>query len=107
MRPLVSISRVSVLITLALAGPLPDMLPAEKPGGLPYQRLLQGDEARRAADLEKQVDERERAGKFAEALAPVEELLKLRRNVQGDRHWQTVDARFEYELVKRLAGQPA
>jgi hypothetical protein len=52
-------------------------------GEPPYKRLLQGDDANKVAALSKLIDELWAAGKFAEAVAPAEEELTLRRRVQG------------------------
>jgi tetratricopeptide (TPR) repeat protein len=73
----------------------------------PWQRQLQGADARKAADLEKRVNELEAAGKFAEAVQPAEELLALRQRRQGEDHWQAADARRLVEKLKKAANLPA
>jgi tetratricopeptide (TPR) repeat protein len=79
-------------------------LAAEEP---PYKRVLQGDDAKRAAALDKQVYELCVAGKFAEAVAPAEELRDLRRRLQGDKHWQVADAAEFVETLRQAAALPA
>src|SRR5687767_1185746 len=69
----------------------------------PYQRLLQSDDARRAAELEKRREEFEAADTYAEALKAAEELLTLRRRVQGKEHWETVNARWATETLRKVA----
>jgi CHAT domain-containing protein/Tfp pilus assembly protein PilF len=76
----------------------------EKP---PWQRMLQGDDATKAAELEKQIVQRVMLeGRFAEAVQPAETLLALREGKQGKDHWQTVDARLVLELAKQMAKEP-
>jgi tetratricopeptide (TPR) repeat protein len=76
---------------------------AEEP---PYKRLLQGDDAKKAEALQKRIDELWTASKFAEAVAPAEELLALRRRVQGDRHWEVADSARRVETLRRAARLP-
>jgi tetratricopeptide (TPR) repeat protein len=73
----------------------------------PYQRALQGDEARQAEALQKQADDMWAAGKFAEALEPAEKLLALRRRVQGEGHQEAADAARLVETLKKVASLPA
>jgi tetratricopeptide (TPR) repeat protein len=73
----------------------------------PWKRVLTGADAKTAAALEKRVGELEAAARFADAVRPAEEVLALRRRVQGEDHWQTADARRALETFRRLARQPA
>jgi tetratricopeptide (TPR) repeat protein len=77
-----------------------DEPPHEKP---PSQRLLQGDDARKAESLEGRLQELQAAGKFEAALAVAEELAALRTRVQGADHWQAVDARYTAEAVRKAS----
>jgi tetratricopeptide (TPR) repeat protein len=77
---------------------------AEEP---PYKQLLQGDNAQKAAALEKRIDELWAAGKFEEAQTPAEQLLTLRRRVQGKDHWETADANRLVETLRLAAALPA
>jgi tetratricopeptide (TPR) repeat protein len=65
-----------------------------------WQRLLQGDDARKAEELQKRFDTLLPAGKFDEALASAEELARLRQDRQGKEHWQAVNARFAVEALR-------
>jgi tetratricopeptide (TPR) repeat protein len=69
----------------------------------PYRRLLQGADARRAADLEKQIAALSVAGKFAAARSAAEQVVRLRARVQGASHWQTGDARRRVEVLAKVA----
>jgi tetratricopeptide (TPR) repeat protein len=86
-----------VLTGASLAG-------AEEP---PYKRLLQGDDTKKAAALTKQVEELWAAGKFAEAVPPAEELLKLRQRLQGEGHWEAADAARLAGTLKKVMSLPA
>jgi hypothetical protein len=77
---------------------------AEEP---PYKRLLQGDDAKKAQALDKQIAELWAAGKFAVAVTPAEQLRDLRRRVQGDKHWQADDAARLAEMLRQAAALPA
>ena len=91
-----------------LAGLLPVVLlsadepprPGAKP---PYQRLLQGDEAKQAADLEKQVEEKEAADQYAQAIAAAEQLLALRTRGQGADHPDAVLLKWTVETLRKVA----
>jgi tetratricopeptide (TPR) repeat protein len=72
----------------------------EKP---PWQRLLQGDDARKAQMLEGRLQELQEAGKFEAALAIAEELAAMRTRLQGANHWQAVDAKYAAEAVRKVS----
>ena len=76
--------------------------PAGKP---PWQRLLQKEDARKAAEQEKQLERLQAAGKFEDALKVAEALAQLRGRMQGADHWQAVDARWQVEAVRRVLRQ--
>jgi tetratricopeptide (TPR) repeat protein len=65
----------------------------------PWQRLLQGTEAKKAAELEARIEQLQEAGKWEEALRAAQEITELRARVQGEEHWEAVNARW---LVKAL-----
>ncbi len=77
---------------------------AEEPSS---QRMLQGGDAQKAAALQKRVDDLRVAGKFAEAIAPGEELLALRKRVQGEEHWEAADAARLVRTLRLAAALPA
>jgi tetratricopeptide (TPR) repeat protein len=90
------------LLVVVLAGA--GLAGAEEP---PYKRLLQGDDAKKAAALTKQVKELWAAGKFAEGVAPAEEVLALRKRVQGEGHWEVADAAWQVAMLRQAAALPA
>jgi tetratricopeptide (TPR) repeat protein len=104
-----------VVGTAWLAGVLPALagmaLHADEParaspeGKPPWQRLLQGAEARQAAEHEKQLAQLQEAGKFEEALKVAEALAELRVKEQGADHWQAANARWEVEALRRVLRQ--
>jgi CHAT domain-containing protein/tetratricopeptide (TPR) repeat protein len=71
----------------------------------PYKRLLQGADRRKAKELQAQVDRAWAAGRFEEALTPAQALLALRLKVQGDNHWQVMDARQLMAGIQRILKQ--
>jgi tetratricopeptide (TPR) repeat protein len=99
--------RLLRLLIGLLLGPilLAAMAPAAEPPGEkpPWQRLLQGDEARKAQMLEERFQALQEAGKFEEALAVAEEFTALRRRLQGADHWQAINARYQVEAVRKAS----
>jgi CHAT domain-containing protein len=73
----------------------------------PWQRLLTGNDARKADDLAKRVEALVQADRYAEALAAAEELLALQTKVQGAEHWQTVNQKWQLAALKKVAALPA
>jgi tetratricopeptide (TPR) repeat protein len=71
----------------------------------PWQRLLQGDEAHKAAQQEKKLAQLQEAGKFAQALPLAEALAKRRAEIQGEDHWEAVNARWEVDALRRVLRQ--
>jgi tetratricopeptide (TPR) repeat protein len=90
---------VAALVDGGGAGRLRGEDPA--PSKPPWQRLLQGADAKKAEKLDKQLEELQEAGKFEEALPAAEELAALRSRVQGPDHWEVVDARYVVEALRR------
>jgi tetratricopeptide (TPR) repeat protein len=87
-----------------LAGPADAAGDAGAPRA-PWQRLLQGADARKAAELEKRVEQLQEAEKWAEAVRAAEELLELRQKAQGKDHWEAVTARWKVEALQTVQGQ--
>jgi hypothetical protein len=90
---------------------LPPFLRADEPEKKadtkpPYLRLLQGDDARKAAELEKRIAELEAAGRYNEAIRAAEELLAFRQEAQGKDHWQALDASWIVETLRTLSVMP-
>jgi tetratricopeptide (TPR) repeat protein len=80
------------------------MIETEMP---PYKRTLPSEDAKRVEALEKEIDELQAAGKFQEALAPARKALAIRLRVQGERHWQTADARRRFRTLEQIVVLPA
>jgi Tfp pilus assembly protein PilF len=74
----------------------------EKP---PWQRLLQGADAKKASELQACVTRLEEAEKWDEAVQAAEELLELRKQAQGTDHWQTINARSQLEALRAAMRQ--
>src|SRR5690242_2119512 len=73
----------------------------------PGERRLDGADARRAEQLGEAIVRHWGAGQFEEALARAEALLTLRKTVQGEKHWQTTDARWLADTLRRILEQDA
>jgi tetratricopeptide (TPR) repeat protein len=72
----------------------------------PYERLLQGKDAERAAALEKRIAEAAAADQYAEAIARAEELAALRKNKQGTDHYEFLDAEYQVHTLQKIASLP-
>src|SRR5262245_43943990 len=70
----------------------------------PWRRVLKGDDAKKAAELDKEADALFARGRSAEALVKLEEIWQLRKRVQGEKHWQTTDARILLEYMRQTFG---
>jgi CHAT domain-containing protein len=95
-------TRTALALLAVLTGA--SLIRGEEP---PYKRLLQGDDAKKAEALQKRIDELWAAGKFAEAVAPAEQLRDLRQRVQGEKHWEAADAMRKVEMLQQVAALPA
>ncbi len=69
----------------------------------PYERLLQGDEAKQAAELDKKIAKLEAADNYDEALKLQQQVLELRAKSQGADHWQSITAKWYVEQLKKIA----
>jgi tetratricopeptide (TPR) repeat protein len=72
----------------------------------PGLRSLAGDEAQRAAELDQAIAAALKADRWDAAIARTEELLALRRRVQGPRHFETVNAEWRLKALHRVAPMP-
>src|SRR5262249_23688555 len=73
----------------------------------PWQRLLTGEDAKKAASLQHRIEELENGDQYAEAIKRSEELLALRTKVQGAEHWETIDQKWSLTALKKVAALPA
>jgi hypothetical protein len=88
-----------LILALALVAHADDPKP-------PWQRLLKGDDAKKAAALEKKIKDFEAADKYADAIRVGEELLDLRTKEQGADHWETVSQRWEIVTLRKVSTLP-
>jgi tetratricopeptide (TPR) repeat protein len=73
----------------------------------PWQRLLSGDDAKKADGLQQRIEELENGDQYAEAIKRSAELLALRTRVQGAEHWQSVDQKWALTALQKVAALPA
>src|SRR5271165_5188905 len=74
-------------------------LAGQKP---PWQRLLQGEDAKKAKELKERITKLSEAGRFQDALKAAEELAELRSTIQGADHYEAVSARWAVDGFRRL-----
>jgi hypothetical protein len=71
----------------------------------PWQRLLQGDDARSARELVERILKSTAEARLEEALKAAEELAELRCKFQGPDHYEAVSARWYAVGVRRALEQ--
>src|SRR5262245_61359945 len=71
-----------------------------------WQRMLTGNDAMKAAELQKRIGELADADKYAEAIRLQEELLALRMKLQRADHWETVNEEWSLTALKKVAALP-
>src|ERR1041384_6523661 len=101
--PLPAMTRpaLGLLLGLLAAPPLP---PAAPPPARP--RALTAQEQLEVARVEARLQRHANAGEFEEAARLAGQVAQLRRQRQGARHWQAIDARFALEEWQRRAKVP-
>ncbi|HET6884276.1 MAG TPA: tetratricopeptide repeat protein [Pirellulales bacterium] len=72
-----------------------------------WQRMLQGEDAKRAAELQKRISAAEQSDHYDEAITLHEELLALRRAAQGADHWEVMDQTWNLDATRTVAALPA
>src|SRR5262245_59497328 len=71
------------------------------------KHALPREEARRVAELQKQVGELRRAGKVVEAQAALREVVALRQRLQPADHWELIDDECRLKSLERTAALSA
>ncbi len=69
----------------------------------PSQRPVTGKDEVRIGELETLIAELRGQDRYAEAIAPAEEVVAIRARVQGEDHWGTVNSSWVVETLKRVA----
>jgi tetratricopeptide (TPR) repeat protein len=96
-----SVNAIAGVPTIAQTTSLKDAQP-------PARRLLNlsGADAKRADELDKSIAAALKADRWAEAIAQAEERFALRTNVQGTKHFETVNAEWKLKTLRRVASLP-
>src|SRR6516162_6572060 len=76
--------------------------PTSKPTA-PGLIKLTGDDEKRSKQLDEQIDKALKADRWDEAIARAEELLALRTNGQGPKHFETVNAKWRLKTWHMVA----
>src|SRR5438552_2496086 len=107
-------SRLSGVLTFAaiallLGGTLADEPAPKVEGGgkPPWQRLLQGEDDRKADQLQQQINRHWEAADFDAALKAAAELAALRRRLQGADHWEAVNAEWQRKAFQTIVKREA
>lgn len=93
----------SVILACAWGAAVVLCVPADEPKKPQGQRVLAGDDAKAAEKLRREIDDAHAGGDYAKAIAAGEKLLALRKKVQGDDHFQTVNLGHEIMAYRRVA----
>jgi tetratricopeptide (TPR) repeat protein len=93
------LNALAVAVTAALVGA------DTPPSAPPWQRLLQGDDARKAGEIGGRLSALQARGKFEEALEAAQALAELRQRVQGKDHWEAVNAHWQVEAIRSVLRQ--
>jgi tetratricopeptide (TPR) repeat protein len=84
------------------------VLPAEKQAAAPPKppppRSLQGEDAKKAKELQDRVNSLQWTGKLEEALQAAQALVELREKAQGAEHYEAAEARWQAEGLRRVLG---
>jgi tetratricopeptide (TPR) repeat protein len=93
------------LVVVVVAPGWADDPPAEK-ARPPFQRLLQGEDAKTAQALEERIADLEGKDDYPPAVKVAEELTALRARVQGEDHWEVRDARLQVSRLRTVGALP-
>jgi tetratricopeptide (TPR) repeat protein len=94
------LGQLALLIAPSASGQTP--APPTREPLAPGLIKLTADDEKRAAQLDEQIDQAMKADRWAETIAKAEELLKLRRSVQGPKHFETVNVEWSLNALRRL-----
>src|SRR5262249_9527623 len=103
MRPMLLVAWLGLFLTFGVRADDSKSKADTKPQ---WQPLLIGEDAKKAADLEKQIGELANADRYPEAIRAGEELLTLRTKGQGTDHWETVNHQGDLVALKKVAALP-
>src|SRR5262245_35213681 len=93
------------LLAALAVGVLPAIRAAAQPPPA-APKTLAGEDTRRVEELNKTIDQVRRAGRFAEAVAPAQQVLAICEKALGPDHWQTSDAHRTVEDLRKIAALP-
>jgi tetratricopeptide (TPR) repeat protein len=68
---------------------------------------LTGDDEKRAYELDEAIVNAMKTGHWSQAVAAAEQLLALRRRIQGEKHFEAVDASWQVKMLRRLESLPS
>src|SRR5262245_1626681 len=68
-----------------------------------YERMLKGEDAKKAEELRTKSDEAAAKDDYSTAIARSKELVSLRSSVQGRDHWQVTDLKFTLLALEKVS----
>lgn len=71
-----------------------------------YQRMLKGEDAKKAADWENELGRLLAADQYGEALKVHDRIIEMRTRLQGADHWQTLKWKWIADRDKKVAALP-
>ncbi len=87
-------------LTLLSAQELPKDDLAKKPQ---WQRMLEGDDATAAAELQKKVNDSEQKDAYDSAIESAKALLAIRQRIQGQDHYETANAKVQLQVLSKIS----
>lgn len=97
------VALASIIAAVAPTTPAQEVQLEIKP---PWQRVLQGENAKKAAGFEKRIAQLEAEDKYPGAIDVASELISFRKSVQGGDHWETIDADIRLQTARIIAMWP-
>src|SRR5262249_51209051 len=92
----------SLVLSIAVTAPCQALAPPAGQPTAPGLLTLTGEDAKKAEELDRAITAALAADRWDEAVAKVEELLALRTQVQGPKHFETVDAEWRLKALHRV-----
>src|SRR5262245_49460400 len=99
-RTTLQVGLLVILLTTLVLGQTPGP-PATQPPA-PGLRNLTGDDEKRAKELDDRITQAMNDDHWPEAIAAAEELSTLRSRLQGEKHFEAVDAAWQVKTLRRV-----
>jgi tetratricopeptide (TPR) repeat protein len=101
-----TILALATIATALASGQAPEEKGVDETVKPPGQRVLTSADAKRVEELDKAIESDLKADRWDEAIARAQELLALRAQAQGPKHFETVNAEGLLNTLRRVAPMP-